>query len=198
MKRKFACAVLAALTLTLSAGAARAADQPPRPKLFVMYSPAVKAFGFLPERYANHQGTTCAGQNVSLPLHWQNVPDGTKSFALTMVDPVPRAGMGFVHWVAYDVPSNWSGLKEGEANNPKGFVDGKNGTGQANWSGPCPPAADYPHPYIITLIATDLAPGTLKPDLNRDELEAALQGHSLGVTTFIARYREPEAPAPGQ
>jgi hypothetical protein len=38
------------------------------------------------------------------------------------------------------------------------------------------------------LIATDLAPDALKPELTRDELGAALKGHVLGATSMVARY----------
>ena len=29
------------------------------------------------------------GKNISVPLSWKNAPSGTKSFALSMVDPAP-------------------------------------------------------------------------------------------------------------
>ena len=133
----------------------------------------------------------CSGQNVSLPLAWANAPAATKSFAITMFDPVPGAGLGFVHWVVYDIPATRTSLAEGEGNNPSAFVGGKNSVGSSVWFGPCPALTDAPHPYTITLIATDIPPGTLQPGMTRDQLIAALQGHALGVTTFIARYPKP-------
>ena len=185
-----AALALAWTTGTAPAGAADAKQ--PRPKLFVLYSSAMKSFGYMPEKYvSSNPNGNCKGQNVSLPLSWDNVPANTKSFAITMVDPAARAGLGFVHWVAYDIPGDKKGLKEGEANSDTAFGPGKNGAGAGGWRGPCPPPTDYPHPYTITLIATDLAPGTLKAGMNRDELSAALQGHALGLTTFIARSPKP-------
>jgi Raf kinase inhibitor-like YbhB/YbcL family protein len=185
---------VAALTLAwgVSTPQAGAADKP-RPKLFVLYSSAMKSFGYMPVKYVgnNPQNGNCKGGNVSLPLSWANVPAGTKSFAVTMVDPAARAGMGFVHWVAYDIPGDKTGLKEGDANSDTAFGAGKNGTGKAGWAGPCPPPSDYPHPYTITLVATDIAPGTLQQGMNRDQLVAALQGHALATTTFIARVPKP-------
>jgi hypothetical protein len=187
----FAAAALA-LAWTASTAPAGAADAKPRPKLFVLYSSAMKSFGYMPEKYVgNNPNGNCKGQNVSLPLSWDNVPANTKSFAINMFDPAARGGAGFVHWVAYDIPADKKGLKEGEANKTSGFVGGKNGAGDATWRGPCPPPTDYPHPYTITLTATDIAPGTLKPGMTRDELFAALQAHTLGVTTFIARSPKP-------
>jgi Raf kinase inhibitor-like YbhB/YbcL family protein len=194
---KHAAFAVAALALAWAAGTAPAgaADaKQPRPKLFVLYSPAMKSFSYMPEKYVgSNPNGNCKGQNVSLPLSWDNVPANTKSFAITMYDPAARGGAGFVHWVAYDIPGDKKGLKEGEANSTTGFVGGKNGAGDGTWRGPCAPLTDYPHPYTITLVATDLAPGTLKPGMTRAELDAALQGHALGTTTFIAREAKPRS-----
>src|SRR5689334_4789730 len=120
---KHAILTVAALALAwiISTAPASAADTP-RPKLFVLYSSAMKSFSYMPEKYvgSNPDGN-CKGQNVSMPLSWDNVPANTKSFAITMVDPVARAGSGFVHWVAYDIPAEKKGLKEGEANSDTAF-----------------------------------------------------------------------------
>ncbi len=193
MLKQIALAAACFLAWTAVAAPAGAADpKKPRPKLFVLYSPAMKSFSYIPQKYTgSNPNGNCKGQNISLPLSWDNVPANTKSFAITMVDPVARAGQGFVHWVAYDIPAEKKGLKEGEANSDSTFGAGKNGAGAAGWRGPCPNPADYPHPYTITLVATDIAPGTLQAGMNRDQLVAALQGHALGVTTFIARAPKP-------
>jgi len=31
------------------------------------------------------------GKNISVPISWKNIPTGTKSFALSVVDPHPVA-----------------------------------------------------------------------------------------------------------
>jgi phosphatidylethanolamine-binding protein (PEBP) family uncharacterized protein len=54
------------------------------------------------------------GQNVSPPLAWANAPDTAKSFALTIVDPEGFGGAGFVHLVAYGIPTSVTGFAEGE------------------------------------------------------------------------------------
>jgi Raf kinase inhibitor-like YbhB/YbcL family protein len=192
LKHAALAAAALALAWTMSTAPAGAADQKPRPKLFVLYSSAMKSFGYMPEKYVgSNPNGNCKGGNVSLPLSWDNVPANTKSFAILMFDPAARAGTGFSHWVAYGIPGDKKGLKEGEANSETAFGAGKNGANGAGWRGPCPPPTDYPHPYTITLVATDIAPGTLQAGMNRDQLLAALQGHALGVTTFIARSPKP-------
>ncbi len=181
-----AIAALAAAWTAIPAKLGQAADAK-----FTLSSPAMKDGGYMPDKYVGNNPQDCSGQNVSLPLAWANAPAATKSFAITMFDPVPGAGLGFVHWVVYDIPATRTSLAEGEGNNPSAFVGGKNSVGSSVWFGPCPALTDAPHPYTITLIATDIPPGTLQPGMTRDQLIAALQGHALGVTTFIARYPKP-------
>ena len=36
----------------------------------------------------------CVGENISPPLAWSNAPEGTKSFALLLLDPEGRAPAG--------------------------------------------------------------------------------------------------------
>ncbi len=52
------------------------------------------------------------GKNISVPLTWKNVPAGTKSFALSMVDPHPVA-QNWVHWLVTNIPPNVTTTEEG-------------------------------------------------------------------------------------
>jgi hypothetical protein len=160
-------------------------------KVFSLASPDVKDGGKLPEKFGgvNPNVKGCTGQNISPELRWSNVPEGTKSFAIVMSDPVPRGGLGFVHWVAYDIPAKKTSLKQGEASKPSPDIKGgKAGAGNDVYFGPCPPFGDKPHPYVIVVIATDLEPGGLKAGMTREELGAALNGHVKGQTSIVARY----------
>lgn len=160
-------------------------------KVFNISSPALKDFGMLKKKYAgkNDQNKNCVGENVSPPLRWTNAPANTKSFAIIMFDPAGRGGAGVVHWVAYDIPASKTSLKEGEASQPSTeFKGGKNTPGLTTYFGPCPPFGDKPHPYVITLVASDIAPGTLQAGMTKDELANALNGHVLGATTMVARF----------
>lgn len=188
---KAAIAALAAAAIVAAAAPASAQAPAAKPKVFNVTSTDVKDGGKLLRKFAgkNPNVKSCDGENISPALRWSNVPDGTKSFAIVMVDPVPRGGLGFVHWVAYDIPAGKTSLKQGEGSKPSSeFKGGKGGTGGDTYFGPCPPLGDKPHPYVITVIATDLAPGNLKDGLTRDELGAALAGHVKGQTNLVARY----------
>ena len=131
----------------------------------------------------------CVGENISPPLAWTNPPDGTKSYALLMIDPEGRAGLGVVHWVAYGIPASVTGFAEGEVSGPSDkYVGGKSTRSLPSYFGPCTPPGDWHH-YTFTLIATDLDPKALQPGMTRDELLAALNGHTKGAAGLIGRFK---------
>ena len=181
--------VLAGLALT---GTTALAADP-----FTVTSPAYKDGDVWPSKFAgadpSRTNPPCPGQNVSPPLTWSNAPEKTKTFAIVMYDPDGGNGTGAVHWVAYDIPKTKTSLAEGEASaSPKDWVGGKNSVGTDHYFGPCGPAGHTLHHYVITVIATDLDPGTLKPGLTRDELLAALRGsHGLAPASIVGRYTRP-------
>ena len=45
----------------------------------------------------------CVGENISPPLAWSGVQEGTKSFALLLFDPEGRAPAGVSHMVVYGI-----------------------------------------------------------------------------------------------
>ena len=125
----------------------------------------------------------CPGQNVSPELAWSGAPAGTKSFAILMFDVDGQYGAGVSHWVAYNIAPTTHELAEGDATAGKGFTGGKGTRANANYVGPCPPQGDGPHHYLITVMATDLAPN-LKAGMTRDEFLAASKGHLLTSATI--------------
>ena len=134
----------------------------------------------------------CVGENISPPLAWSNVPDGTKSFALLLFDPEGRAPAGVSHMVLYGIPADVKGFAEGELSQPsEKFVGGKNLMGTGTYFGPgTPPNTDWHH-YTFTLVATDLDPKALQPGMTREELAAALKDHVKGSAGLVTRFRHP-------
>jgi Raf kinase inhibitor-like YbhB/YbcL family protein len=185
--------ILAAAALAFGFASPQAGAAEPAPKLFALSSPAFADNALLPLKYAG--GTLCGkdsrGGNVSPPLAWRNAPAGTKSFAVVMIDPDGRRGLGSVHWLAYNIPASRTALQEGEGGNPPpaDVTPGKNSRGTPGYTGPCGPPADAAHHYVIDVLALDLAPGALPAELDRDQLFAALVGHSLGPASLVVRYR---------
>ncbi len=179
------------LAFSLAVGAANVATA--APPLFTLSSPAFNDNDVLPLKYAG--GHLCAnggrGENISPPLAWTSPPAGTKSFAVLMIDPDGRRGIGSVHWVAYGIPAGRTGLKEAEGGTPAAadITLGKNSRGTMGYTGPCGPPVDAPHHYVISVIALDLEPATLQPGLDRDQLLNLITGHSLGPASMVVRYR---------
>jgi len=92
---------------------------------------------------------TCDGKNISPHLAWSGTPEGTKSFALTCIDP--DAPMGdFIHWLIYNIPPNISELPQGGPL-PPGAREVANDFGKKPYGGPCPPSGT--HRYFFTIYA---------------------------------------------
>jgi Raf kinase inhibitor-like YbhB/YbcL family protein len=158
---------------------------------FAVSSPAFKDGDVWPAKYAGPQ-PRCPGDDVSPPLQWSSAPPATKSFALVMYDPDGGNGTGTAHWVAYDIPSAKTSLAQGEGSKtPSEWVGGKTSSGSDKYTGPCGPAGHSLHHYVITVIATDIMPGVLKPGLTRDELLQQLRGHALAPASIVGRYTRP-------
>jgi hypothetical protein len=178
----------AGIALWCAAPAASAAEP------FSLTSPAFKDGTMLAKKNAgaNKANPNCVGENVSPPLQWKNPPADTKSYALLMVDPEGRNGLGVIHWVAYGIPASVTGFAEGETGKPSDkYVGGKGTAGQGIYLGPCTPPNTTEHHYTFTMIATDLDPKALPPGLTRDELLAKLDGHAKGAAGLVGLFKHP-------
>jgi len=184
--------VAGASILALAAALNAVCAAEPASSLFTLSSPAFSDDGVLPLKYAG--GSQCGkdsrGGNISPPLAWSNPPPGTKSFAVVMIDPDGRRGLGSVHWVAYGIPASRTGLRDGEGGPSPApdIIEGKNSRGMLGYTGPCGPPVDAPHHYVIDVIALDVPPAALKSGFGRDELLMAIAGHSLGPASLVVRY----------
>jgi Raf kinase inhibitor-like YbhB/YbcL family protein len=108
----------------------------------VLGSPAFGGGSAIPLRYS------CDGDDISPPLGWTGVPDGTVELALTVVDH--DVDPSFVHWVIAGIDPALGGLEEDAV--PAGAVEARNGTSEFGWFGPCPPGGEV-HRYVFTLFA---------------------------------------------
>ena len=129
------------------------------------------------------------GKNQSLPLAWANAPAGTKSFALTIIDPHPVA-QNWVHWLVADIPGDIAALAEGASGKkmPAGAVELKNSWGEAAYGGPQPPKGTGDHPYVVTLYALNAVKLDLKPTAGWPDLKKAMEGKILGTATITGHY----------
>ena len=97
-------------------------------------SSAFKPGKSIPSKY------TCDGMNISTPLNWQGVPDGTKSLALIKDDPDAPIGT-WVHWIVYNIPPDAQGLQENQPHVEilkDNCLQGHNTSRQIGYAGPLP------------------------------------------------------------
>ncbi|MDH4220912.1 MAG: YbhB/YbcL family Raf kinase inhibitor-like protein, partial [Candidatus Aminicenantes bacterium] len=101
--------------------------------------------GMIPEKY------TCDGIDISPPLTWTSVPDGTKTLALICDDPDAPLGT-WVHWVLFNIPANINELAEATPHDKElenGAKQGKNGFRKIGYGGPCPPRGTHRYYFKI-------------------------------------------------
>jgi len=154
--------------------------------MFTLESLAFTHDGDIPVRH------TCDGEDCSPPLQWRDAPPLTRSFALIVDDPDapdPDAPKHvWVHWLLYDIPASCTSLAEGVEHTglPPGTRTGFNDSGDALWSGPCPPIGR--HRYFFTLFAlVDTLPD-LGPRVHRADLDKAMHGHVLAQAQLMGHY----------
>ena len=167
---------------TSACAAARAAPA------FKVESPAFGDGDVLKDKYSGQNSPACHGENVSPPLAWSNAPDQTKSFVLLMFDLDGRNGLGVSHQVAYGFPADKTALKEGDLDAVASFVAGRGTRGMNTYLGPCPPAGSGSHHYVFTIIATDIEPSALEPNLTREQVLDRLAGHAKAAASLVGRF----------
>ena len=129
-------------------------------------------------------GFGCTGKNVSPQLSWENAPEGTKSYAITMYDADAPTGSGWWHWLIFNIPSNTKELKANAGNTeskiaPEASIQSITDYGSYGYGGPCPPKGHGYHQYIITVYA--LKTDNLGLDKNANP---ALVGFNLGANAL--------------
>ena len=160
---------------------------------FTLTSMTFKDGGMMPRRTSNKPppNPNCVGNNVSPQVSWSNPPEGTKSYAFTIVDQEGYGGVGVTHWVAYGIPVNVTSFVEGEVSKAsRKYTGGKSTEEVGYYSGPCtPPGA--PHHFVFRVIANDLEPNELPPGLTLEELESRLKGHTKGAAVIVGLFAKP-------
>ncbi len=145
-------------------------------------SPAFEPGGMIPVKY------TCDGQDISPPLKWGDVPDGTASIALICDDPDAPMGT-WVHWVIFDLPPDTRGLPENipaEENLDMGGTHGTNDFRRPGYGGPCPPGGT--HRYYFKVYALDKKMD-IQAGSTKAQLLKAMEGHILAEGELMGQYK---------
>jgi Raf kinase inhibitor-like YbhB/YbcL family protein len=129
------------------------------------------------------------GKNISIPLSWKNAPAGTKSFALSIVDPHPVA-QNWVHWLVVNIPKEVTSLEEGASGKrmPKGSVELKNSFGDIGYGGPQPPKGTGDHPYVVTLYALTVEKLELGVNTSLSAFKKVIEGKVIESASMTGMY----------
>jgi len=151
-------------------------------------SSAFKDGGRIPIQYVM---PGAGGKNISIPLAWRNVPPGTKSFALSIVDPHPVA-QNWVHWLVINIPPNVTAIEEGasEKKMPAGSAELKNSFGQTGYGGPQPPKGSGDHPYVVTLYALNVEKLSLGTNTSLSAFKKAIEGKVIATASVTGKYSQ--------
>ncbi len=110
-KRNYLFAAAAATLVFGFAATAANADG-----IFTLKSTTFAEGKIMPKKVAQSKANApnnpnCVGENVSPQLSWTNVPAGTKSFALLVIDLEGKGGAGVDQWIAYGIPASVTGTR---------------------------------------------------------------------------------------
>ena len=186
------------IAFILAAGCA-ATNPAPESPVIPAVNPSVTVTTMVPGPFALHVANlasgdplpdayTCRGLSESPGVSWDNVPAGTKSLVLLVVDPDAQQG-GFTHWIVYNIPPESRELKRAQPNLKdlsNGAQQGENSAGSRSYFPPCPPPGPA-HRYNFLLFAVDM--DIVQPAADRDSIDQALAGHTLGQAKFITTYK---------
>jgi Raf kinase inhibitor-like YbhB/YbcL family protein len=142
---------------------------------------------------------TQAGEEVSPPLTWSNVPEGVVSFVLIAHDLDAAVGNGtddLLHWLLWNIPGQATSLPEHVPTVPQ-LPDGTrqiSATGP-NYRGPGAAGAGPAHHYVFELFALDVvldvpAVGA-SPLQTRAAVLAAMGGHVRGKAVCVGLFKRP-------
>ncbi len=146
----------------------------------IITSSSFKEGEMIPSKY------TCDGLDISPPLKWEQVPQGTKSFAIIMDDPDAPMGT-WVHWVVWNIPAETNSLAAGEGTPlPDGSKQGVTSAGTNGYHGPCPPGGAHRYYFKIYALDTML---NLPESSKKQDLLDAVKGHILAQGSLMGKYK---------
>src|SRR5438477_4096037 len=131
----------------------------------------------IPERH------TGDGEDVSPPLRWEGVPDGTEAFAVVVHDPDAPLVDGFTHWVAYGIPGDTTELPEAAGD----LTQGANSLGNQGYNGAAPPPGHGVHQYYFWVYALD-SELDREPGLDRRVLMDRIEDHVIEQARMVGTY----------
>ncbi len=139
---------------------------------------------------------TGEGEDVSPPLSWSGLPEGTKELALICDAPDAPTAEPWVLWVIYKIPATTTGLLEGippkpRLKKPAGALQGRNSWPSGKmigYRGPMPPPGHGTHHYRFTLYALDVKL-PVEPSESKKTLLEEISDHILAKGRLTGTYK---------
>jgi Raf kinase inhibitor-like YbhB/YbcL family protein len=187
-----------AILVLFFAAVAAAAQTPPTPApvptkpRLALTTDAFEDGGIIPNKFT----MAAEGTPVSPKLTWTNVPEGTVSFALVLIDPdtaVMKKTDEVLHWLIFNIPETAHELPEGvpsQAQLPDGSIQLLNQGKKVGYMGMGAAAVGPYHHYTFELFALDTKL-TLGADATQSDVMKAMDGHILMKGVLVGRFHRP-------
>jgi Raf kinase inhibitor-like YbhB/YbcL family protein len=130
------------------------------------------------------------GDNMSPSVSWTKGPFGTRSYVVLAEDSGVNRHDPIVHWVIYNIPSNFTSLDQNiptQAHLDMGAEQGKNVRGAVGYVGPKPPAGQT-HPYHFEVFALNTKLSLDPANADRQAVVNAMKGSVLATGEIVANY----------
>jgi Raf kinase inhibitor-like YbhB/YbcL family protein len=141
-----------------------------------------------------YNGFGLEGGNRSPQLSFEDVPDGTASFAIVCHDPDAPTSGGFYHWVMFNIPGSTKALDENAgAKEPAaalGATLGHTDYGETQYGGPCPPPGPA-HRYNFTAYALSAESLPLGEAATGALVEFFVGSQTLAKATITGTFARP-------
>jgi hypothetical protein len=136
-----------------------------------------------------------APSNVSPQLAWSDLPEGTKSLAVTCFDPDAPTASGYWHWAVFNIPVDVTELPQGAGKADEKLL----GLDQVislgcdsnikGYFGAQPPAGHGPHRYLFAVHAVDVEKLDIPEDATATVLDFNLYFHSIARAILWGWYQ---------
>jgi phosphatidylethanolamine-binding protein (PEBP) family uncharacterized protein len=99
---------------------------------------------FIPKLY------TCDGADVSLPVQWGKIPDGTAELDVFVINQQPHHAKATFDWAVAGLSPILHGISAGRL--PHGAIVGRNSFGNVGYT-ICPPEGTVEEQFIVRVVA---------------------------------------------